>query len=114
MKKMVKLFLSFVVLSFGAGSVHAFKQTIQNQLSAGTLRVELYYDQDCVPLGGNPTHIGIMSGQSATVDSGSCRLNEIRTAVTGRHNFIPSRQHFAGGAGNGEWVVNQYGIKKIK
>jgi hypothetical protein len=114
MKKIMKLFLSFVVLIFGAGSLHAFKHTIQNQLSAGTLRVELYYNQDCMPPGGNPTHIGIMSGQSATVDSGSCRLDEIRTTVISRHNFIPPRQLSARGAGNGEWVVTQYGIQKVK
>ncbi len=113
MKKLTNL-LSIVVLIFGTQSLHAFKQTIQNQLSAGTLRVELYYNQDCVPPGGNPTHVGIMAGQSAIVDSGSCRLNEIRTAVTGRNNFIPARQLSVGGAGNSEWIVTQYGIQKVK
>jgi hypothetical protein len=135
----MKRWLFFTVLSFGAGSLHAFKHVIRNK-SNHEWSVSIGYQLDCIPAGaehefssGGIRNLGgINPGQSVTVDSGQCWLRVMSAEghvlkPCNEQNFsehlcMPGEQeprsfwYFAPARTDGdtEYEITESGIKKIK
>lgn len=140
---MMKRFVLVGILGMSVGVIHldAHTHVIHNKIGEGELRIQVRYDGNCAPAGvqlysGMRLISGIRPGQSVTLDSQDCRLSVITGNVIVPTNRPCSDQDFsehlcspdewitkytpssynapAGGDGDGEWVVTDTQITKIK